>query len=102
MRGFLVSLFLVGFAASAEEKICSVTGMHCTGCTEMVEGKVCDEAKYSTCEVKVLDKKKKLGEVRLITKDTEAKVDEKALGAMIEDSGYKMTKCKTTGPKKKG
>ncbi len=95
MRLILVSLLLAGFGAFAEEKTCVVKGMHCQGCQEMVEGKVCDESKYSTCTVKVTDMKKQTGEIHLVTKDEKAKVDEKALSAMVKDTGYEMKSCKT-------
>ena len=90
----LVAAFTFSAFASATETTCDVKGMHCTGCTEMVEGKVCDEAKYSTCEVKVTDAKKKAGHIRLVTKDETAKIDESAIGKIVADSGYKMGKCK--------
>jgi cation transport ATPase len=91
------AVLLAGTQAFAVETTCEVKGMHCTGCTEMVEGKVCDEAKYSTCEVKVTDEKKKLGAIHLVTKDASAKVDEKELGKIVTDAGYKLEKC---SPKK--
>ncbi len=97
MKIILSFLFAASLQATAEETTCAVKGMHCQGCTEMVEGKVCDEAKYSTCTVKVLDAKKQTGEIHLVTKDATAKVDEKAVGKLVEDSGYKMLSCK---PKK--
>ena len=49
----LVAAFM-GFMAHAEVKTCTVKGMHCQGCAEGVEGKVCDESKYSTCTVTIL------------------------------------------------
>ena len=90
-------------AAYAEEKTCTVKGMHCKGCAESVEGKVCDQEKYSTCDIKIKDEKKEIGSVHLVTKDKSAKIDEKALGTQIEDAGYKLDKCKApAAPKKKG
>ena len=95
MRLLICALFLMGSAVHAEDKTCSVSGMHCQGCQEMVEGKVCDESKYSTCTVKIIDAKKEMGEIRLVTKDAKAKVDEKAVEAQVKDSGYQMKGCKT-------
>jgi hypothetical protein len=95
MRFVLAGLLLTGFSAFAETKTCAVSGMHCKGCQEMVEGKVCDETKYSTCTIKIIDAKKKIGEVHLVTKDSSAKVDENALSAVIKDSGYELKECKT-------
>lgn len=105
--GFLVSVLGWSLQSGAEEKTCTVKGMHCQGCTEMVTGKVCGEGEvYSTCDVKVTDVKKEIGQVHLVTKDASAKIDEKALTAIIEDAGYKLEKCsvvkgkaKTTGKK---
>lgn len=103
MKHLLIVLLIgAGFGAFAEEKNCTVKGMHCNGCKEMVEGKVCDESKFSTCEIKIKDAKKEIGTVRLVTKDQSGKVDEKALGKVIEDSGYKLEKCETAAPKAKG
>lgn len=90
----LVAAFAFGPFVSAMETTCDVKGMHCQGCTEMVEGKVCDEAKYSTCEVKVTDAKKKAGFIRLVTKDEAAVIDESAIGKIVSDAGYKIGKCK--------
>ena len=95
MRFVLLTLLFTGFSVFAETKTCVVSGMHCKGCQETVEGKVCDETKYSTCTVRIVDAKKKVGEVHLVTKDGTSKVDEKALGAVMEDSGYKLKECKT-------
>lgn len=94
----LTFLFVGGFSAVAEEKTCTVKGPHCKGCAEMIEGKVCDETKYSTCEVTILDENKKIGQVRLVTKDTTGKVDEKELGKLISetDKKYKLEKCKAS------
>ncbi len=89
----LIAAFALTGSVYAAETTCTVKGMHCTGCKEMVEGKLCDETKYSTCEVKVTDANKKLGSIHLVTKDASAKIDEKAVGAIISDSGYTMEKC---------
>ena len=80
-------------SAFASETTCIVKGMHCTACKEMVEGKLCDEAKFSTCDVKITDAKQELATIHLVTKDAAAKIDEKMVGAVIEDSGYKLEKC---------
>lgn len=94
MIRFLIPLAFVALSAQAEDKTCSVQGMHCQGCTEMVQDKVCDESKYSTCSVKILDADKQTGEIHIVTKDKAAKVDEKAIGALVKDSGYEMKGCK--------
>jgi hypothetical protein len=94
----LMSSIWIG-AVSAEEKTCTVKGMHCNGCTEMVTGKICDENKYEKCEVKILDSKKEIGEIHLVTKAKDAKVDEAAIKAVIADAGYNMQSCKTSKEK---
>ena len=96
LRLLLFAMLSLGSFAYAEDKTCLVSGMHCEGCTQMVEGKLCDESKYSTCSVKITNEKKELGEVRLVTKDQAAKVDEQGVSAIITDSGYKMMNCKAT------
>jgi hypothetical protein len=80
--------------AHAEDKTCAVKGMHCDACVELVTSKVCDQTKYSTCEVKILSEKKTLGQIHLVTKDKAAKIDENAVGSAIKDSGYNLDKCK--------
>ncbi len=89
----LVSALIFTLSAKAEQATCTVKGMHCTGCKEMVEGKLCDEKKFSKCEVKIVDEKKEIGQLELTTKEANAKVDQKAVGAVIEDAGYKLEKC---------
>ncbi len=88
----LTTLAQVSYAGEAT---CKVKGMHCSGCKEMVEGKLCDEAKYSTCDVKILDAKKEIGQLHLVTKDKMAQVDQKSVDAVIVDAGYKLEKCET-------
>jgi cation transport ATPase len=91
----LASLLVVSSFAFAEEKTCAVKGMHCAACTEMVQGKVCDAAKYSICDVKLVNEKAELGQIHLVTKDKAAKIDEKSVDAAVTDAGYKLNKCST-------
>lgn len=104
MLRFVIGLMITGFAMTvhAEDKTCTVEGMHCTACKEMIEGKVCDETKYSTCDVKISNAKKKLGQIRLATKDATSKIDEDAIGAIVKDSGYEMKKCVQSKAKSAG
>lgn len=104
-----ILMLLVAFAGSlavnfarAEEKTCVVDGPHCTGCTEMIEGKVCDEAKYSTCKVDIVDEDKHIGQLHLVTKDKAAKIDEKGLAKTLTDmeSDYSLKKCSSGPPPK--
>jgi hypothetical protein len=94
MLKFIFSLGLVFSVAHAEEKTCAVKGMHCDACTEMVQTKVCVEGKYSKCDVKIIDEKKELGQVHLVTKDDAGKIDEGTVGAAVKDAGYTLDKCK--------
>lgn len=89
----LAATLLLGSSAFAAETTCTVKGMHCTGCKEMIEGKICDESKYSTCDVKISDAKKKIGSIHLVTKENGATIDEKAIGTIVSDAGYKVEKC---------
>lgn len=98
MKFYVLIAAMLGFMAHADEKTCTVKGMHCQGCTESVHGKLCDEAKYSKCEVNILDEKKEIGQVHMVTKDEKALVDEKAVGAILTDAGYKMEKCAKGAP----
>lgn len=91
---------LVCLQATAEEKTCAVKGMECTGCVDMVKDKVCTE-NFSTCDVTVTDKKNKVGQIHIVTKDATAKVDEKALSTAIKDTTYTVEKCAAGAPKKK-
>ena len=97
MLRMIVASLALGFVAGAahgEEKTCAVQGMHCESCKEMVEGKVCEEGKYKTCDVKILNAKKELGQIHMITKEANDKIDEKSIGAMLTDAGYTMQSCK--------
>lgn len=96
----LLAALTIGAWACATETTCAVKGMHCSGCKEMIEGKVCDQAKYKTCDVSIVNADKKMGAIHLVTVDDAAKIDEKALGAIITDSGYKLEKCTAKAPAK--
>lgn len=97
-------------SALGEDKTCTVVGPHCEGCVSSVKERVCTEGSvYSTCEGKIVDEEKKIGEFRFVTKDPSAKIDEKALAKLIStaDIEYKLKKCVTTaktpaGKAKKG
>lgn len=95
MTKFLIAAaLLIGFNLHAEEKTCEVKGMHCEDCTTSVKAKVCGDM-YSTCEVKIVDAKKKMGSLRIVTKEATAKIDEKALKPLVADTGYTLEKCTT-------
>lgn len=92
----VILLAMVGglaFSVHAEEKTCAVKGMHCAACVEMVQGKVCEEGKYAKCEVKITNQKKETGQIHMVTKDANAVIDEKNVGAAVKDAGYTLEKC---------
>lgn len=97
-----VGLLALSYGATAEETVCKVKGMHCKGCQEMVEGKVCDEKQFSLCQVSIVDTKKEIGEIKLTTKDPNAKVDQKFVGAKVTDAGYKLEGCAPSSAVKAG
>lgn len=97
---FIAAVAALSVSAFAEEKTCTVKGMHCQGCVDMVKEKVCS-GDYATCDVSVADEKKKIGKITLTTKAADGKVDEAALGKAIESTGYKLEKCEGAKAKAK-
>lgn len=97
----LVLISLVCLPVLAEEKTCTVNGMECEGCVGMVQEKLCTpENGLTTCEVSVVDKNKKIGQLHLVTpKDSALKLEPKALSEVIKDTGYKVDKCVAGAPK---
>ena len=75
--------------AQAEEKNCTVKGMHCDACTDQVKEKVCNE-KFEVCDLTL---KNKVGTLHLKTKDAAGKIDAKALTQAMADTTYKVEKC---------
>lgn len=94
----IVGLALVAGYASAEEKNCTVKGMHCEACVDMVKDRICEgQSAYETCEVTIKKgSKPKVGILHIKTKDAGGKVDEKALGTAMADTTYKIDKCSST------
>jgi copper chaperone CopZ len=90
MLGILIGM-MITLQATAETKILKVEKMHCEDCVAQVKAKLCVEATYSTCEVKILDEKKELGQVTLVTKGKD-KVDLAKVTKIIEDEGYTIQK----------
>ena len=82
-------LFAAPFFATAEEKNCSVKGMHCEACISMVKDKVCNDS-YEVCDVTL---KGKSGMVHLKTKDAAGKIDAKELSKVMADTTYSVDKC---------
>lgn len=90
MKKIVLGLMLfAGSYAFGEEKNCIVKGMHCSGCKEMVEGKVCDETKYSTCAVSIKDPKKEIGAIHLVTKEPTAKINIEELDKQVKAASDK-------------
>lgn len=79
--------FLAAFSffATAEEKNCSVKGMHCEACVTMVKEKLCND-KFEVCEVT-------MGKVHLKTKEVGAKIEAKEMSKAIADTTYTIDKC---------
>ncbi len=86
----LVGLVLAG-SAYAETKVITVEKMHCPDCVASVKAKLCTKGTYTTCDVKILDEAKELGQVKLVTKGKE-KIDMAKVEKIIGDEGYVLKK----------
>lgn len=88
---------VIGIASSpawADEKNCTVKGMHCEACVEMVKDRVCENKDYEICEVKIKEgSKPKMGLLHIKTKDMKVKIDEKAINTAMADTKYSVA-CK--------
>lgn len=69
----------------AEEKNCSVKGMHCQACVEMVKDRICNDT-FEVCDVT-------MGKVHLKTKEGSAKIEAKEVTKAIADTTYSIDKC---------
>lgn len=94
MKSVLLFAFLaVGSLAFAEEKNCTVKGMHCEACQDMVKDRLCEGKGFEVCEVKLpkdakpKDKENKLGNLHIKTKGKE-KIDVAAMNKSLEDTRY--------------
>lgn len=74
-------------AASADQQVFKVEGMHCGGCAGTVEKAVCKKDAYAKCSAAVVDEKTEMGEVRITPKKGQA-VDVEALRTALKDVGY--------------
>lgn len=100
MKSILMGLSLISSMALAETATITVNGMHCSGCKEMVKAKVCEDATVKanaeSCEVKLVDESKEIGQVTIVSKP-ETKVDVAAVEAGIKAAGeYKVAKVDVT------
>lgn len=97
MKTVFLGLTLISSLAFTETAKFTVEGMHCGGCKAMITDKVCTEAamksNYESCEVKLTDAKKQMGEVTIVTKK-DVKVDVAVVKAGVKAAGedYKVTK----------
>ncbi len=94
MKGFILLLAILFSPAWAEEKNCTVKGMHCEACVEMVKDRVCENKDFSVCDVKIKEgSKPTVGILHIVTKDQKSKVDVKALSTAMADTQYSVS-CK--------
>lgn len=96
MKSIVVGLSLISSLALAETATITVEGMHCSGCKESVKAKVCGsdavKANAESCDVKLTDEEKQIGEITIVTKP-EKKVDMAAVEAGVKAAGeYKVGK----------
>ena len=78
---------VLGSSTYAETKVLTVEKMHCPDCVASVKAKLCTKGAYKTCEVKILDEAKELGQVKLVTNGKE-KIDMVKVEKIIGDEGY--------------
>lgn len=69
----------------AEEKTCTVKGMHCEACVDMIKDRLCTD-QFDKCDVSV-------GKIHLKTKVSAEKIDEAKLNKEIADTTYSLGKC---------
>ncbi len=97
MKAILLALSLTSTMALAETATLSIEGMHCSGCKDMITSKVCKNDEIAktaeTCEVKILDEKKQIGQLVIVTKK-DAHVNMDAIKAGVKAAGdeYKIAK----------
>lgn len=86
---FLTSI-LFSFSAFAETAVYNISKMHCGGCKASIEAKVCKalEGKTTTCEAKLVDKKKQTGTLTITTKEGVAINDTEIMGWIAEAGEY--------------
>lgn len=97
MKSFLAILSLIPAITLAETGTFTVEGMTCTGCKKMVTKHVCDNPElnknFESCEVTLVDTKKKLGQVVIVSKkDAKISVDTVKNNVTAAGSEYKVIK----------
>lgn len=73
-----------------------IEGMHCKACEKMIHSKVCDDPQakenYASCQVKLIDAKKQIGELVIQPKDTKSIDLNKIEGQVSKAGDYKLLK----------
>lgn len=97
MKSLLVLAFGFSIAtvANAESQKFRVDGMHCNDCVASVKQKVCAMGDFASCNARIVDPKKEIGEVSITTKGAD-KIDVAKLDKVIGDAGYKLNLPKAT------
>lgn len=88
--GLVITLMLAG-SVHAETKVLKLGKVHCQDCVSTLKEKICTGSDYETCDVKLINKKKEIGQLKLVTKG-DAKVDMTKIQKIVEDEGYVITK----------
>lgn len=97
MKTLLLALTLTSTFAFAETATMTVEGMHCSGCKKIITKKVCENEAVlksaETCEVKLVNEEKQIGEIVITTKK-DMKLDVDNVRAQLKAAGddYKLTK----------
>lgn len=97
MKTLLLVLSLTSSFAFAETATMTVEGMHCSGCKKMITKKVCENEAIAktaeTCEVKLVNEEKQIGQITITTKkDTKLDVDAVKAGIKAAGEDYKLAK----------
>lgn len=71
--------------ARADERVCTLKGMVCQGCVDIVKDKICGD-KYSTCEISV-------NKAHLVTRVKNQKIDVAELNKVIKATAYTIVSC---------
>lgn len=96
MKTLLTTMALFSSVALAESTTLRVEGMHCAGCTKVLQMQVCEDKAlketFETCTVKLVDTKNRVGQIKISTKN-DSKIDMKAIMSSIDASGeaYKVS-----------
>lgn len=87
----LLAVTVLTSSAFAESKTLTLEGVHCQDCVATLQEKICGDKTFATCQVKLINEKKELGQLKLTTKG-DAKIDMQKIAKIVEDEGYKIKK----------